>query len=250
MILIELVPRDLPSFYHLIQTIGAYKSIAGVNIPDILSLPHRSYDIAYSLLRQGYAITPHVRCIDCDLDTTLSRVDRLVRVGLRDILIISGDNHPNQPRHPQASTSIQTIRALKQAYPALTVYAALDPYRQAYASEYAYCQAKRAAGCDGFFTQPFFDISMATRWLTALSDTRVYMGISPVITATSKRYWERVNRVVFTDTFQLDFDYNITLAQSLMALASQHQQHSYIMPIKLDILAYLTAVFASPEYLL
>ena len=96
----------------------------------------------------------------------------------------------------------------------------------------------------GFFTQPFFDVNLAAYYLDILRDSSLFLGISPVITTTSKKYWESRNRVVFPSHFELDLTYNCVLAKNIISQVNALHQHVYLMPIKAPIKEYLAELFA------
>jgi len=55
---------------------------------------------------------------------------------------------------------VDWIRRLKREAPELRVYAAFDPYRAGMRAELEAVHAKLAAGADGLFSQPFFDLRL------------------------------------------------------------------------------------------
>ena len=131
----------------------------------------------------------------------------------------------------------------KQRFPTLQVYGALDPYRHSFDEEVSYCHEKQDVGVDGFFTQPFFDVSLAALYLETLRQTTVFLGVSPVTSEKSKQYWERVNKVQFSDAFETTLAYNAKLTRDLIVLSEQFNQHVYMMPIKVDVNSYLEKVY-------
>jgi methylenetetrahydrofolate reductase (NADPH) len=135
--------------------------------------------------------------------------------------------------------------ALKRKFPKLHVYCALDPYRQSIQAELRYAQEKINAGADGLFTQPFFDEKLAKIYCEQLAHTTLFVGIAPVLSIQSYQYWVDVNKVVFPACFNNSLEYNCTLAKNIIALATKEGQHSYIMPIKTDIMAYLSGIFTT-----
>jgi len=237
--LIELVPRDLQSVEEDAGHILTHFSrISGINIPDITRLPIRSYDVARTFLKRGFLVVPHIRSIDFTEVTAKRLFEGLVADGLTHVLIVSGDND-GLSKSIQGLSSLTLISLLKRWFPHLLVYGALDPYRRSSVSELDYCHQKLDVGCDGFFTQPFFNTHHAESFLQALSHTQLFIGVSPVTTQKSKTYWEIHNHVQFSPTFQLDLDYNLALARQLIQLADRYAQHTYHMPIKVDAREYL-----------
>jgi len=242
MILLELVPYELQALEldmsWVKQDFGHV--ISGFNIPDILRIPIRSLDTA-TLIQKGYDITPHIRAMDHDVARHLELMKDFIHQGGKQVLVVQGDSHVTSQK--EKTSSLLLIKALKVAFPGLKVFAAIDPYRTSFKEEIRYAEQKMLAGADGFFTQPFFDLDLASQYLAALSKTKIFLGSSPVLTESSKRYWETVNHVKFQKEFSIEFKANMVLAKSLMALSTQYQQHLYLMPIKLDLKPYLTELF-------
>ncbi len=241
--LIELVPRSLESVTadaaHLLTQ---YSHVNGINIPDVRRLPIRSYDVAKVFLSHGYFVVPHIRSVDFTAETAIILFDELVGLGLTHVLVVSGDVYP-ELAHDAPLTAIEMITLLKRRFPQLIVYGALDPYRTSAEAELSYCHQKLGVGCDGFFTQPFFDLELSDWYLSRLTQTQLFLGISPVLTEKSKTYWTVRNHVTFSDFFQLDLRYNLRLAHDLMALAGKYNQHTYHMPITMDAREYVGALW-------
>ena len=62
---VELVPRELDQLLENAKFIMAtHKNVTGINIPDVVRLPHRSHDAAALLLDNGITAIPNIRCID------------------------------------------------------------------------------------------------------------------------------------------------------------------------------------------
>jgi methylenetetrahydrofolate reductase (NADPH) len=220
-----------------------YPQLSGVNIPDVLRLPVRSDEAAHAMLSAGFDAIPHLRAIDHPADVTLQRVHRLIKVGLQRVLVIHGDA-PTSPHHIVYDVSVlDVIRLLKQAFPSLKVYAALDPYRQSFQQEIHYANEKLKAGADGFFTQPFFDVNFARVFLDHFRLDEVFLGVSPVITESSFTYWVQKNHVVFPSYFQSTLRYATDLAKELMDLADSFGQHTYHMPIRVPADEYLAEIW-------
>ncbi len=245
--LLELVPHSLEELItqakELIQTIP---ELNGINIPDVLRLPIRSHDAAHALLKEGILAIPHIRCIDHTLEESVALIHSLIQTGLKAVLIVSGD----KPLSPEAQTfdisPVLLIKTLKKTFPTLKVYAALDPYRQSFKQELAYCHAKILAGADGFFTQPFFDVSLATLFLDQLTQTEIFLGMSPVMSDKSLNYWKTKNMAIFPPQFQLDLDWNCQLGARLVQVAKSRGLSTYLMPITVSALAYAKGVFHRP----
>jgi methylenetetrahydrofolate reductase (NADPH) len=241
--LVELVPRTLETVEaDALDLLSHFSQINGINIPDVKRVPVRSHAVAKVFLKQGIFIVPHIRSMDFSTQSAITLFDELVSLGLSDVLIISGDVYPEYNNNTPLS-ALEMISLLKKRYPTLSVYAALDPYRNTANAELAYCHQKLDNGCDGFFSQPFFDIEHADWYLSRLRQTQVFVGISPVLTEKSKNYWTMRNHVQFSSQFKIDLDYNIRLAHDLMKIANAYTQHTYHMPITMDARDYAKALW-------
>ena len=122
-------------------------------------------------------------------------------------------------------------------------YAGHDPYRQSLKDEYNYSKEKIKAGAKGLFTQPIFDLNMAKLLLNLDIDCEWFIGISPVLSDPSYKYWTTRNNVVFNADFNLTLDYNINIGKQLINYCKEKNQHNYIMPIKTDLKIYLEKLF-------
>lgn len=245
MVYLELVPSLDDAWTESVRdTLVKYPFLSGVNVPDILRVPVRSVVAAARLAGVGVAAIPHIRAMDRDLGTSVSLVGHLIDQGVTSVLVVAGDapQNPSAVCFPVSSESL--IAAIKKTYPAVTVYAALDPYRQSVKEELSYCRRKIDAGADGFFTQPFFDARWAEIFLEQLSDTTVFLGVAPVTTENSLRYWTTTNHVVFPPSFSLTLADNAVLGATLIGVAERYSQHVYLMPIKVPVPGYLTALQA------
>ncbi len=240
--LIELVPRSLSDIRNLaVSLLQEFPFLDGVNVPDVVRLPHRSHDVALDLAANGILAVPHVRCIDRPLDDTVALAQRLFDGGVNHMLVVSGDR-PKNGDSVHHVNPIDAIRRIKSEVPGMTVYAGIDPYRSNLATEVAYIRAKQNAGVDGFFSQPFFDVRLAAFFEHLLDGAPLFIGISPVISEASKTYWETVNHMVFPPDFELTMDHNARVAARLIQFADQRNQNIYLMPIKADPVVYLRAM--------
>ncbi len=245
--LIELVPRSLSEIRdQALALLKEFPLLDGVNIPDVVRLPHRSHEVALDLAANGILAVPHIRCIDRPLEDTVALAQRLFDGGVKHMLVVSGDRPKNGDSVHDVSP-IDAIRRIKSEVPAMTVYAGIDPYRSNLKTEVAYIRAKQAAGVDGFFSQPFFDVRLAAFFEHLLNGAPLFIGISPVISEASKTYWETVNHVVFAPDFELTMDHNAMVAARLIQFADQRNQHVYLMPIKADPVVYLRAMLRHPQ---
>ncbi len=242
---IELVPRDaatLQGELHLVRE--AFASVNTINLPDLPRFPVRSWE-GCALAKPFFAHTiPHIRAIDIPVDQPLAMVESLRHSAIREILVVTGDAHPDRPPPDNASTVLQAIRRFKTELPDILVYAALDPYRQGFRQEYDYLQQKLAAGADGFFTQPFFDLRLMEIYAELLAETPVFWGVSPVTTGASRAYWERQNHLLFPRHFEPTLDWNRDFARQALAFARNSQTHIYFMPIRIDVVHYLEGILS------
>ncbi|MEK7298425.1 MAG: methylenetetrahydrofolate reductase [Candidatus Margulisiibacteriota bacterium] len=246
MILVELVPHSLDELANqTAEILRCFPQVEGFNIPDILRIPVRSYEAVSLLLDQGRMSVPHIRVKDQSTPDLIVLLTPLVNRGLAHVLLISGDTPEDRARPIFEVQVPAAIQAIKQAFPQLKVYGALDPYRSSIKTELQYVSDKLAAGADGLFSQPFFDPRLAELYLEQLRHTQVYVGISPVVSPKSLAYWTERNWVVFPPHFSLALSDNCGLAKDLMGVARTFGQSAYLMPIRVPAIAYLTGIFGN-----
>ena len=238
---IELVPRAEHSLHKELQIVsGAFKRVTMVNIPDIVRFELRSWQAA-AIAKQYYSnCVPHIRA--CDFDTEkkiLSLLHFLDIHHITNVLVVSGDTDSNGR---SSNTSVELIAKLKQQSPILTVYAGVDPYRSSIRIEKEYSMRKREAGADGFFTQPFFDMRLLEIYHHVLQADTIFWGLSPVVTASNARYWEKKNNVVFPKNFKPTLSWNRAFAQRVIKFINRYGGNLYFMPIKVDIAEYLKGI--------
>jgi len=243
MLSIELVPRDIEKLRREAVDIATeFKEITWLNIPDIKRLEVRSHDAALATTDVPLHVIPHVRARDRSTSDSVELVRQLADAGIRDVLIVTGDQFDGEDcLHP---TSLEVLRAVRNAHLNVTPWAAFDPYRGDLIQEIDYAKQKIDAGAMGFFTQPFFDTNLAWVCLEQLRHVDTFVGISPVTSEKSARYWERTNRVVFPEGFTPTLEHSIGLSRELIELANDCGQHAYLMPITVDAVTYLRSVFA------
>jgi len=244
MIFLELVPRNLTNLCeNSLDFLASFSQLTGINVPDIKRLPIRSADAALALLNQSITTIPHIRTQDDTHDGHIATLSRLYTLGLRHVLLISGDTDETNP--VSDVTPISLTRILKKEFNDLVIYCGIDPYRQSFKQECDYATQKLNAGADGLFSQPFFDCDLYQMYAKEFSKTQFFCGISPVTTESSFKYWQTVNHVSFTDTFNLSLDYNIKLGKDLLDCAIQNKQHAYLMPIRTPVKNYLKLIFSN-----
>jgi len=157
-IALELVPKTLDSFLEESRThINNFPKIAAINVPELRSAELKSFEASEHLLKNGVTAIPHFRLIDRSLSDLEIKVEKLVSLGLKQVLLVSGDPPVDVPNFVQSGVKApQAIKHIKTKFPQLKVYGAQDSYRQSFKKELDYCKEKLDAGADGFFTQPFF----------------------------------------------------------------------------------------------
>ncbi len=242
--LLELVAHNLNTFSAEIKSIlSDFPEIDGINIPDITTLPIRADISSKVLLKEGVFTVTHLRSQDRSIQGTVELVKELFDLGLTKVLLLSGDTVSTTVKVEDSGTVLEQIAELKKNFPTLKVYGALDPYRNTIKDELNYCEEKIKIGCDGFFTQPFFDVNLAKFYLNQLKGTEVFLGISPVLTESNFKYWQNKNMVKFPLDFPLDLDFHCQLARDLMLIAKEYQQSTYLMPILAPVKDYLKGIF-------
>lgn len=243
---IELVPRDLEGFAAEVDLVRRrFTQFEWLNIPDIKRLPVRSHDAALALAgaRTPLRLIPHVRARDRSIDESLALLRRLAEAGVRDALIVSGDP-VGDGEERERITTLHLLRAAQGLDLGVQLWAAFDPYRGDLRAELDYVKAKLEAGAAGLFTQPFFDLRMAEICLDQLEGVETFVGISPVTSEKSRKYWERTNRVVFPPAFEATLEHCARLGGELIQMCKARGQHVYLMPIRVDAIAYIEATFA------
>jgi methylenetetrahydrofolate reductase (NADPH) len=154
---------------------------------------------------------------------------------------------PQTVRKTYPTKTAPFIRKLKAEMPELTVYAAFDPYRSNIRYELDYLQEKEDAGAEGFMSQPFFDIRLLEIYAEYLEGKQVFWGISPVLSEPSRIYWESRNRAVFPKSFCPEMDWNVNFGKKVIRFCEANKFNLYLMPIKVDVRAYLAGLFLPQE---
>jgi methylenetetrahydrofolate reductase (NADPH) len=240
---LELVPRTLDDFRAEVRDCFAgFPVLSALNIPEIRSVPVKSYEPSLMLLKDSVPVIPHFRLIDRSLPDLFTLLKNLVEAGLRKVLLIGGDPPKEAGFTPSGVTTLEAIRAVKREFPGLKVYAGLDPYRTSFREELDYALRKIDVGSDGFFTQPFFSQSLLEVWTEQFRGTETWFGIAPVYSEKSKKYWEQVNKVVFPPEFSFSKEYNANLAARLLKAISLSNQSAYLMPIAVSAKEYLNNI--------
>lgn len=242
---IELVPRgktELEEESALIKK--RFPDIDLINIPDLTRFPLRAWEGCVVAKKHYPRAIPHIRALDINPDAPLPMMALLRENAIEEVLIVTGDPHTDPKVAQFEVNAVDIIKKFKREMPEIKVYAAVDPYRSGFQKESHYLLEKKEAGADGFFTQPFFDLRFMEIYAEILAGHEVFWGVSPVMTETSKAYWEKRNMVVFPKDFQPTLDWNTAFAKQAIQFAKEHHTHIYFMPILIDLVHYLEGVFS------
>lgn len=240
---VELIPRNQADLAEQLSEVETYlPSVDTINIPDVLRFPLRSWrGCAIASERFPHTI-PHLRAMDIDLAAPFPHGALFARHGIDEALVVAGDA-PADMAHPvYGSSSLDVIRKLKAELPDLTVYAAVDPYRQGFLREREYALRKLEAGAAGLFTQPFFDLRMMELYAELLPDVPIFWGVTSVTSAGSARYWRTRNQAFFPPDFEPTLAWNRAFARQAYAFAAERGDNIYFMPIRSSVRAYLEGI--------
>jgi methylenetetrahydrofolate reductase (NADPH) len=238
----EIVPRSLEAFdqqYQFVQQLDS--GINTINVPDIQRFDSRSWELATRVDRNQYRFVPHFRAIDFKIGSgDLFRI--IDDYQLDSVLLVTGDPPEGLKRAYYNTDVVDLIRAVRQRYPTLNIYAGFDPHRSGVQDECDYIQRKVEAGAGGFFSQPFYDSRMIEIYAEQMQGLETYIGISPITTKASMNYWEVKNKVKFPKSFQPDYQWNIDFAHQVITLAAANDLHIYFMPIRIDLERYFQQI--------
>jgi len=239
---VELVPRSQESLAgELAQIKAQLPSVDTINLPDLSSFPLRSWQ-GCTQARPLFNAIPHLRAVDIDLAKPLPMAAFLAEHGISEVLVVGGDTAPSMSRPVYPTTSLELIKKVRLEHPELTVYAALDPYRQSFRAERDYALRKLEAGAAGLFTQPFFDLRLLELYAELLPSTQVFWGATSVLSERTKQYWLTRNHAILPTDFAPTLAWNRRLAQRVLAFAKAHGGNVYFMPIKVDVVRYLQGI--------
>lgn len=243
-IALELVPKTLDSFLKESKNyMNNFSKIIGINIPELRSAEIKSFEASEFLLKNNIKAIPHFRLIDRSIEDLEQKIEKLVSLGLEQVLLISGDPPLDATNFVPSGVKVPfAIKYLKNKFPKLKVYAGQDSYRQSFKKELDYCKEKLDSGADGFFTQPFFSEWLLNEWLDKLIDVDVWIGLSPVTGKSSRTYWENINQVVFPANFEFNLEGNGILGRKLLTLTEAANKNAYLMPITVSTEKYLNAL--------
>lgn len=242
---IELVPRSAGVLEQdLCQIREHFPAIDTVNIPDLLKFPLRSWDACGQAKDFLPHAIPHLRAIDFDLSQPLPLLETFEQKAIDSVLVIAGDQPQDMSRRVYRTSSVDLIRALKTQRPALKIYAGIDPYRCGIKDELDYVKRKRDAGAEGFFTQPFFDLRLMDIYHDLLAGLEIFWGVSPVMSARSKDYWDNLNNAIFPPDFEATLAWNRHFAREALEFVQQRESNLYFMPIRVDLVEYLDGILS------
>ena len=246
---LEAVPRDRGTLVNTARTALAFPGIGLINVPDLPRFSIRSWEACAIIEDAEHDLRPlipmpHIRAIDFDLNVPFPHRDNFKDLGIEQALVIAGDPPLESVKckiYPTKTPAF--IKKLKAELPDLKIYAAFDPYRSNIRYELDYLKAKEDSGADGFFSQPFFDLRLMEIYAEYLEGKDVYWGISPVLSATSRNYWESRNRAIFPRSFRPDLDWNVNFGRQVLAFCKSKGFNLFLMPIQVDLEAYLKGIF-------
>jgi methylenetetrahydrofolate reductase (NADPH) len=251
---LEAVPRSRESLAETVTVAAAFPQIGVINVPDLLRFSLRSWD-ACGILAEQYAAArrsgtspmpgylPHIRAVDFDLNEPFPHRDLFRARGISRALVIAGDPPPDGTHRTYPTETAAFIRKLKTEMPELRVYAAFDPYRTNIRYELEYVRIKEDAGADGFMSQPFFDLRLLEIYAEYLEGKEIFWGVSPVLSAANRNYWESRNRSIFPRAFRPDLYWNVEFGRRVLDFCGRNRFNLYLMPIKGDLKAYLDGLF-------
>ena len=240
---IELVARSRSGLLAELEAVCQQISqLQTVNIPDLLRYKTRSWE-GCALARQHVPeAIPHIRAIDINPKAPLGMAEFLREHRINEVLVIEGDAPADMSARTYDVTSLDIIRKFKREMPEMTIWAGLDPYRQSFARERDYAEAKLEAGAIGFFTQPFFDRRLMELWAELLPPCQVFWGATSVTSERSLSYWQNRNKAVFPRSFTPTLEHNREWAREVLAFAQQAGGHAYFMPIRESAAQYLGGI--------
>ncbi len=244
---LELIPRNEESLISSSRLLPRFSEINCINIPDLLRFPVRSWEACPILESAGINpidCIPHLRAMDFSLDLPFPHTEFFIKQGINHVLVIAGDPPKDINIKTYNTSSTALIKKLKREMPGIKVFAAFDPYRSNIRYEIDYVKEKEDAGADGFMSQPFFDLRLLEIYAEYLEGKQVFWGISPVLSESSRNYWESRNRAIIPKSFKPDLFWNVDFGRRVHQFCKQHNFNLYLMPIKVDLEAYLSGLFA------
>ena len=242
-IAVEIVPHKEEEILRDVETLKKYPQVDCVNLPDIMRCEIRAWEGA-EIVQPHLPTIPHVRAMDIDLSKPLPFKEIFEKAGITEALVIAGDPPQDFSRTVYPTESVDVIRKFREELPNVKVYAGIDQYRSGIRDELYKVERKMQAGAAGLFTQPFFDMRYLEMYADLLEGIDVYWGVSPVLSARSKGYWERKDKAVFPKDFQPTMNWNVEFAHKVIDFISSTNGGLYFMPITIDIADFLPKVFS------
>lgn len=251
---VELIPRSVESLESEVALVKAIAPLVNtINIPDLLRFDIRSWE-AVSITSKTFSHSiPHIRAMDFPSNNIKEYLEtselskHLLESEIPAVLVVKGDKPKKSNKQIFDTDSTTLIKAMKEHFPNIKVYGAIDQYRSTIEKEMDYTAEKIDAGADGFFTQPFFNLNSMEDYANYLNksckSTEIFWGVSPVCTERSKNYWVQENKVSFEDDFDLTLEGNIKFAKQALNFIKQENSNIYLMPITVDLKEYLLGVF-------
>lgn len=240
---LELVPRSVELFDEELRTVqDQFPCVDTLNIPDILKFEMRIPEACKVAVPYFKNVIPHIRAVAVNKEEPFSYKEFFEENNIGEVLVILGDNPEIVSKSENPCTSIELIEKIKREMPKMKVYAGLDQWRTSFEEEVEYVKKKKDAGADGFFTQPFFDLSLMDTYSKVLSDTHVFWGLAPVIRESSKDYWETKNNIRFPVDFTCSMDWNKSFAKKVLDRTRTDTFHVYFCPITVDFIEYLDGI--------
>ncbi|MBD3296991.1 MAG: methylenetetrahydrofolate reductase, partial [Candidatus Omnitrophica bacterium] len=214
---LEIVPRDESSFAEDLELARKrFPCVDTLNIPDILKFDVRIPEACSIATGFFSRVIPHVRAVSAGRKEPLPFKEQFNALGIKEVLVVLGDNPEIESKSEDPCTSVELISRIKKEMPDMKVYAAIDQWRQGISEEIAYAKEKMDAGADGFFTQPFFDMSSIEKYYDELSGIDVFWGLAPVVRESSRKYWENKNKVRFPADFTCTMEWNRDFARKVV----------------------------------
>ncbi|MDR0385116.1 MAG: methylenetetrahydrofolate reductase [Prevotellaceae bacterium] len=243
-IALELVPKDEQYIRKQVDFVkGTIPQISAINFPDLTRFDIRSWEACRMAGRSKLDLIAHLRAIDFDINQPFPLKDFFNTNHIGKVLVIEGDKPVNSHRKTYPTKSLDFISKLRDEAGELKIYAAFDPYRNNIRYELDYVVQKMNAGATGFFSQPFFDLRLLEIYSEYLEGLDIYWGICPVITDSSKAYWESRNRAIFPKSFLPTLDWNVRFGHQVIDFCCKRNFNLYLMPITIDLTEYLSELF-------
>lgn len=240
---VELVLRNKELFLREVEEVKKnFPLVEVLNIPDLTRYPLRSWE-GCSIAKPFFEyVIPHIRARDIDRNAPFIFKDKLTEDGVGEVLVIAGDQQEDSPDTVRDRATLDIISKFKKEMPQVKIYAGIDPYRGSFNEEAEYIRMKIDSGVSGFFTQPFFDLREVESFVPLVKNVEVFWGITPVLNKGMKDYWEKVNKVLFPEDFEISLDWNRNFAREMLSFAGSNNFNVYFMPIKIDVVKYLGGI--------